>query len=168
MTQHRFGTHNVQQMANLMLLRGNIGRPGAGIAPIRGHSNVQGDRTVGITEKPTQALVDAIRRTYGFEFPLTHGHDAVEAVRAIRDGRSKALVCLGGNLAVAISDPETTFPAMRRLACRHLGHQLIARLISRQAGFCCLPGSTELTCEMACAIGDGGGFYVEVHASHGG
>jgi molybdopterin-dependent oxidoreductase alpha subunit len=98
-----------------MLLRGNIGRQGAGIAPIRGHSNVQGDRTVGITEKPTQALVDAIKRKYGFEFPLTHGHDAVEAVRAIRDGRSKALVCLGGNLAVAMSDPETTLPAMRNL-----------------------------------------------------
>jgi molybdopterin-dependent oxidoreductase alpha subunit len=115
MTQHRFGTQNVQQMANLMLLRGNIGRVGAGIAPIRGHSNVQGDRTVGITEKPTQTLVDAIKRTYGFEFPLTHGHDAVESVRAIRDGRSRALVCLGGNLAVAISDPETVFPAMRKL-----------------------------------------------------
>ncbi|MCH6482120.1 FdhF/YdeP family oxidoreductase [Pseudoxanthomonas sp. LH2527] len=115
MTQHRRGTQNVQQMANLMLLRGNIGKPGAGIAPIRGHSNVQGDRTVGITEKPTQALVDAIRRTYGFEFPLTHGHDAVEAVRAIRDGRSRALVCMGGNLAVAMPDPETTIPAMRTL-----------------------------------------------------
>ena len=115
MTQHRFGVRNVQQMANLMLLRGNVGRRGAGIAPIRGHSNVQGDRTVGITEKPTQALLDGIRRTYGFEFPLAHGHDSVQAVRAIRDGRSKALVCLGGNLAVAISDPEATFPAMRRL-----------------------------------------------------
>ena len=115
MTQHRCGTQNVQQMTNLMLLRGNIGKPGAGIAPIRGHSNVQGDRTVGITEKPTQALVDAIRKTYGFEFPLTHGHDAVEAVRAIRDGRSRALVCMGGNLAVAMPDPETTIPAMRTL-----------------------------------------------------
>ena len=115
MTQHRFGTRNVQQMVNLMLLRGNIGRQGAGIAPIRGHSNVQGDRTVGITEKPTPALQEAIRRTYGFEFPLTHGHDAVAAVRAIRDGRSRALVCLGGNLAVAMSDPGTTFPAMRKL-----------------------------------------------------
>ena len=115
MTQHRFGTRNVQQMVNLMLLRGNIGRQGAGIAPIRGHSNVQGDRTVGITEKPTPALLEAIRRTYGFEFPLTHGHDAVAAVRAIRDGRSRALVCLGGNLAVAMSDPRTTFPAMRKL-----------------------------------------------------
>ena len=115
MTQHRRGTQNVQQMANLMLLRGNVGKQGAGIAPIRGHSNVQGDRTVGITEKPTQALVDAIRRTYGFEFPLTHGHDAVEAVRAIRDGRSRALVCMGGNLAVAMPDPDTTIPAMRTL-----------------------------------------------------
>ena len=115
MTQHRFGTRNVHQMANLLLLRGNIGKPGAGIAPIRGHSNVQGDRTVGITEKPTPALAEAIRRTYGFDFPVSHGHDSVAAVRAIRDGRSKALVCLGGNLAVAISDPDTTFPAMRKL-----------------------------------------------------
>ncbi|MBB1059521.1 FdhF/YdeP family oxidoreductase [Marilutibacter spongiae] len=115
MTQHRFGTRNVQQMANLLLLRGNIGRQGAGIAPIRGHSNVQGDRTVGITEKPTPALQAAIRRTYGFEFPLTHGHDAVAAIQAIRDGRSRALVCMGGNLAVAMSDPATTLPAMRGL-----------------------------------------------------
>jgi molybdopterin-dependent oxidoreductase alpha subunit len=70
---------------------------------------------VGITEKPTQALVDAIRQRFGFEFPLTHGHDAVEAVRAIRDGRSRALVCMGGNLAVAMPDPDTTLPAMRNL-----------------------------------------------------
>ncbi|MET0332072.1 MAG: FdhF/YdeP family oxidoreductase, partial [Dyella sp.] len=114
-TQHRHGTQNVQQLANLLMLRGNMGRQGAGICPVRGHSNVQGDRTVGITEKPTQRLVDAIKNAYGFEFPLTHGHDAVEAVRAIRDGRSKALICLGGNLAVAISDPEATYPAMRKL-----------------------------------------------------
>ena len=115
MTQHRFGTRNVHQMANLLLLRGNIGKPGAGIAPIRGHSNVQGDRTVGITEKPTQALADAIKRRYGFDCPVTHGHDSVAAVQAIRDGRSKALVCLGGNLAVALSDPQATFAAMRKL-----------------------------------------------------
>jgi molybdopterin-dependent oxidoreductase alpha subunit len=92
-----------------------MGRPGAGIAPIRGHSNVQGDRTVGITEKPNQALVDGIRDTYGFESPLAHGHDAVEALRAIRDGRSKALVSLGGNLAVAMPDPHACFAAMRTL-----------------------------------------------------
>lgn len=115
MTQHRFGTRNVHQMANLLLLRGNLGKPGAGIAPIRGHSNVQGDRTVGITEKPTPALAEAIKRTYGFDVPLAHGHDSVAAVQAIRDGRSKALLCLGGNLAVALSDPQTTFAAMRKL-----------------------------------------------------
>ncbi|MGH8062471.1 MAG: FdhF/YdeP family oxidoreductase [Pseudoxanthomonas sp.] len=147
MTQHRFGTHNVQQMANLMLLRGNIGRQGAGIAPIRGHSNVQGDRTVGITEKPTAELQEAIRRTYGFEFPLSHGHDAVEAIRAIRDGRSKALVCLGGNLAVAISDPQVTFPAMRKLdLVVHIATKLNrSHLITAKQAFLlpCL-GRTEL------------------------
>ncbi|WP_371422225.1 FdhF/YdeP family oxidoreductase [Tardiphaga sp.] len=114
-TQHRHGTGNVQQIANLLMLRGNIGRPGAGISPLRGHSNVQGDRTVGITEVPNAALLDGIRRTFGFEPPTAHGHDAVASVKAIRDGRSKALICLGGNLAVAMSDPEETYPAMRSL-----------------------------------------------------
>ena len=114
-TQHRHGTGNVQQIANLLMLRGNIGRPGAGISPLRGHSNVQGDRTVGITELPNQALLDGIKRVFGFDPPTAHGHDAVGAVRAIRDGRSKALICLGGNLAVAMSDPEETYPAMRSL-----------------------------------------------------
>jgi molybdopterin-dependent oxidoreductase alpha subunit len=114
-TQHRHGTGNVQQIANLLMLRGNIGRPGAGISPLRGHSNVQGDRTVGITELPPQALLDGIKKVFGFDAPTHHGHDAVAAVRAIRDGRSKALVCLGGNLAVAMSDPDATYPAMRGL-----------------------------------------------------
>ena len=114
-TQHRHGTGNVQQIANLLLLRGNIGRPGAGISPLRGHSNVQGDRTVGITEIPNKDLLDGIVHVYGFEPPRAKGHNAVEAVEAIEDGRSKALICLGGNLAVAMSDPEATFKAMRKL-----------------------------------------------------
>ncbi len=114
-TQHRHGVENVQQLVNLLLLRGNIGKPGAGICPLRGHSNVQGDRTVGITEKPSAALLDGIRRVYGFEPPAEPGHNAVEAVRAIAEGRSRTLVCLGGNLAVAMSDPQTTLPAMRKL-----------------------------------------------------
>ncbi len=114
-TQHRHGTGNVQQIVNLLLLRGNIGREGAGISPLRGHSNVQGDRTVGITEVPNDALLDGIARVFGFEPPRAKGHNAVEAVEAIRDGRSKALVCLGGNLAVAMPDPAATFEAMRRL-----------------------------------------------------
>jgi molybdopterin-dependent oxidoreductase alpha subunit len=114
-TQHRHGTGNVQQIANLLMLRGNIGREGAGISPLRGHSNVQGDRTVGITEIPNDALLDGLARVFGFEPPRNKGHNAVEAVEAIRDGRSKALVCLGGNLAVAMPDPEVTFNAMRNL-----------------------------------------------------
>jgi anaerobic selenocysteine-containing dehydrogenase len=114
-TQHRHGTGNVQQIANLLMLRGNIGRKGAGISPLRGHSNVQGDRTVGITEIPNDELLDGIARVFGFEPPRSKGHNAIEAVEAIRDGRSKALVCLGGNLAVAMSDPDVTFRAMRNL-----------------------------------------------------
>jgi molybdopterin-dependent oxidoreductase alpha subunit len=114
-TQHRHGTGNVQQITNLLLLRGNIGRKGAGISPLRGHSNVQGDRTVGITEIPNDALLDGLARVFGFEPPRNKGHNAIEAIEAIRDRRSKALVCLGGNLAVAMSDPEVTFKAMRNL-----------------------------------------------------
>jgi molybdopterin-dependent oxidoreductase alpha subunit len=114
-TQHRHGTGNVQQIANLLMLRGNIGRKGAGISPLRGHSNVQGDRTVGITESPNDELLDGIARVFGFEPPRDKGHNAIEAVEAIRDGHSKALICLGGNLAVAMSDPEITFKAMRNL-----------------------------------------------------
>src|ERR1700728_3093487 len=114
-TQHRHGTGNVQQIANLLMLRGNIGREGAGISPLRGHSNVQGDRTVGIREIPSDALLDGLARVFLFAPPRNKGHNAIEAVEAIRDGRSKALVCLGGNLAVAMSDPEVTFKAMRSL-----------------------------------------------------
>ncbi len=114
-TQHQYGTQNVQQIANLLLLRGNIGKQGAGICPLRGHSNVQGDRTVGITEIPAPALLDRIENVFGFTPPREHGHGAVAAIQAMRDGKVNALLCLGGNLAEAISDPQTTFPAMRKL-----------------------------------------------------
>jgi molybdopterin-dependent oxidoreductase alpha subunit len=114
-TQHQYGTQNVQQIANLLLMRGNIGKKGAGICPLRGHSNVQGDRTVGITEIPPQSLLDNLEKVFGFKPPQKHGHGAVQAIQAIRDGHSKALLCLGGNLAEAISDPQQTFEAMRKL-----------------------------------------------------
>ncbi|WLI78500.1 FdhF/YdeP family oxidoreductase [Kosakonia sp. H02] len=114
-TQHQYGTQNVQQIANLLLLRGNIGKQGAGICPLRGHSNVQGDRTVGITEIPYPELLDNIEKVFGFKPPREHGHGAVAAIQAMRDGKVNALLCLGGNLAEAISDPLTTFPAMRKL-----------------------------------------------------
>lgn len=114
-TQHSKGTANVQQIANLLLLRGNFGKPGAGICPLRGHSNVQGDRTVGITEKPGEALLAGIERTYGFVPPRAHGHDAVAAMQAMVAGESKILISLGGNLAVAMPDPAQCFAAMRKL-----------------------------------------------------
>jgi len=114
-TQHTTGTSNVQQIANLLLLKGNFGKSGAGICPLRGHSNVQGDRTVGITEKPNQALIDGIEKKFGFRTPAAHGHDAVAAMQAIVEGRSKVLICLGGNLAVALPDPEKCIPAVKTL-----------------------------------------------------
>ena len=114
-TQHRHGTETVQQIANLLLLRGNFGRPGAGICPLRGHSNVQGDRTVGIDERAPAALRAGIKRVFGFDPPEAPGHNAVEAIEAIADGRSRVMIALGGNLAVAMPDPAKTFAAMRRL-----------------------------------------------------
>ena len=114
-TQHRTGTTNVQQIANLLLLRGNMGKPGAGICPLRGHSNVQGDRTVGITERPMPVLLDAMRDVFGFEPPRDHGHSVVESIAAMRDGKAKAIVCLGGNLAIASSDPQACAEGFRNL-----------------------------------------------------
>ncbi|HEX7873859.1 MAG TPA: FdhF/YdeP family oxidoreductase [Sphingobium sp.] len=114
-TQHRHGTDNVQAIANLLLLRGNFGKPGAGICPLRGHSNVQGDRTVGITELPTEAMLARLDAAYGIASPRKHGHNAVEALAAMRDGEAKALISLGGNLAVAMPDPDACFAAIRSL-----------------------------------------------------
>jgi molybdopterin-dependent oxidoreductase alpha subunit len=114
-TQHRTGSANVQQIVNLLLLRGNIGRPGAGICPVRGHSNVQGDRTMGIDEKPSAALLDKLRDVFGFEPPRAHGHNVVEAVQAMIDGSAKVFVALGGNFVRAIPDWDIAEAAMRRL-----------------------------------------------------
>jgi molybdopterin-dependent oxidoreductase alpha subunit len=114
-TQHVTGTCNVQQITNLLLLKGNIGKPGAGVCPLRGHSNVQGDRTVGITERPSKKLLDRLRDVYGFEPPREIGHSVVDSIAAMRDGRSKAVICLGGNLAMAASDPQACFVGFRQL-----------------------------------------------------
>jgi molybdopterin-dependent oxidoreductase alpha subunit len=115
-TQHRHGTCNVQQLANLLLLRGNIGKEGAGICPLRGHSNVQGDRTVGITEIPSQEFLDSLEQVFGIKTPREHGHGVVQAIEAMLDGRSKALICLGGNFAIATPDTPLTFQALRSCA----------------------------------------------------
>jgi molybdopterin-dependent oxidoreductase alpha subunit len=114
-TQHRVGTANVQQVANLLLLRGNFGKPGAGICPVRGHSNVQGDRTMGIDEKPKPALLDQIKKVFGFEPPRARGHDVVNAVQAMIDGRAKVFIGLGGNFVRAVPDWAVAEAAMRSL-----------------------------------------------------
>jgi formate dehydrogenase major subunit len=115
MTQHRLGTDNVQQLVNLLFLRGNIGRPGAGICPVRGHSNVQGDRTVGIDEKPKPEFLDRLGRVFGFDPPRVHGHNVVHAVEAMLDGRAKAFIGMGGNFVAAVPDKPLVEEAMRRL-----------------------------------------------------
>jgi len=114
-TQHQEGSRLVQQIANLLFLRGNFGRPGAGISPIRGHSNVQGDRTVGIDEKPSQAYLDRVRDVFGFEPPREHGHHTVESVEAMLNGTAKVFIGLGGNFVRAIPDTDRAYEAMRRL-----------------------------------------------------
>ncbi|WP_175803863.1 FdhF/YdeP family oxidoreductase [Burkholderia ambifaria] len=115
LTQHRRGTENVQQIANLALLRGNVGRPGAGICPVRGHSNVQGNRTVGITEKPSAALLDGIERAFGFRPPAAHGHDVLATIDAMMRGHARVFIALGGNFAAAIPDWVRVQPAISRL-----------------------------------------------------
>jgi molybdopterin-dependent oxidoreductase alpha subunit len=114
-TQHRRGAQAVQQLANLALLRGHIGREGAGICPVRGHSNVQGDRTVGITEVPSQDFLDRLERRFGFKPPRTHGHNVVTALEAMIRGEVKVFVAMGGNFAAAIPDWQLTQDALRNL-----------------------------------------------------
>ena len=106
LTQHRAGVETVQMLVNLLLLRGNIGRDGAGICPIRGHSNVQGQRTVGITEKPELVPMDVLAKQYGFEPPREKGLNTVEACEAILDGKVDAFIMLGGNFVRAIPDRD--------------------------------------------------------------
>ena len=115
LTQHRHGVANVRMIMNLLLMRGNIGRPGAGICPVRGHSNVQGQRTVGITEKPELAPLDRLKALYGFEPPRTKGWDTVESCAAVLDGRARAFIGLGGNFVRAIPDTSRMEVAWRKL-----------------------------------------------------
>jgi molybdopterin-dependent oxidoreductase alpha subunit len=115
MTQHRAGVENVQMIVNLLLLRGNIGKPGAGICPVRGHSNVQGQRTVGITEKPELVPLDKLAEQYGFSPPREKGLNTVEACEGIIAGRVRAFVGLGGNFVRAVPEREQVEAAWRKL-----------------------------------------------------
>lgn len=111
-TQHRHSVATIQEIANLMLLRGNIGRPGAGLCPVRGHSNVQGDRTMGINERPPAFFLDALERRFQFKVPRENGHNVVEAIHAMAEGRAKVFIALGGNFAQATPDSARTVAAL--------------------------------------------------------
>lgn len=113
-TQHKNGVANVQELVNFLLLRGNMGKPGAGACPVRGHSNVQGDRTMGICEKMPDAFLDRLGAEFGFEPPRAHGRDTVDTIRGMLDGEVKVFFGLGGNFLAASPDTERTAEALRR------------------------------------------------------
>jgi molybdopterin-dependent oxidoreductase alpha subunit len=113
LTQHKHSVPTIREVVNFLLLRGNVGRPGAGVCPVRGHSNVQGDRTMGIFERPAPAFLDALEKEFGFAPPREHGFDVVRAIRALRDGQAKVFFAMGGNFVAASPDTDVTEAAMR-------------------------------------------------------
>jgi molybdopterin-dependent oxidoreductase alpha subunit len=120
LTQHRNGVATIQEVLNLLLLGGHIGKPGAGPCPVRGHSNVQGDRTMGIYEKPSAAFLDSLAREFSFQPPRHHGHDVVEAIKAMQAEQIKVFFAMGGNFLSASPDTEFTAAALRR--CQLTAH----------------------------------------------
>jgi len=116
LTQHKHGVPTIREVVNFLMLRGNIGKPGAGVCPVRGHSNVQGDRTMGIWERMPDWFLDALGKEFGFDPPRSHGHDSVDGVRAMRDGRAKVFIGVAGNFVRAMSDSDVTEAALR--SCR--------------------------------------------------
>ena len=113
LTQHQNAVDNVREVVNLLLLRGSIGKPGAGVCPVRGHSNVQGDRTMGIYEKPSPAFLDALDKATGIVAPRAHGLDTVETLHALHAGKAKVFFAMGGNFLSATPDTEYTAAGLR-------------------------------------------------------
>jgi molybdopterin-dependent oxidoreductase alpha subunit len=120
LTQHKNSVATVHMLSNLMMMRGNIGREGAGLCPVRGHSNVQGNRTVGIEDKPSQAFLDQLGKVFDFEPPREHGYDVVETIEAMLEGHVKVFLGLGGNFSIATPDTPRTWDALR--ACELTVH----------------------------------------------
>jgi molybdopterin-dependent oxidoreductase alpha subunit len=112
-TQHKHAVATIQEITNVALLRGMIGKPGAGLCPVRGHSNVQGDRTMGVWEKMPETFLASLEAEFGIPVPREHGFDTVDAIRAMRDGRGKVFLGMGGNFAAATPDSELTERALR-------------------------------------------------------
>ncbi|GAA3544111.1 FdhF/YdeP family oxidoreductase [Amycolatopsis ultiminotia] len=131
-TQQRHGVPIIREMVNFLLLRGNLGKPGAGVCPVRGHSNVQGDRTMGIWERVPQKFLDALGREFSFTPPTKHGHDTVDTIRAMRDGAVKVFLGVAGNFVRATPDSEVTEQALR--TCRLTAH--ISTKLNRSHAVC--------------------------------
>jgi molybdopterin-dependent oxidoreductase alpha subunit len=167
LTQHRNSVPTIREVVNFLLLRGNIGRPGAGVCPVRGHSNVQGDRTMGIYEKPAAAFLDALEREFGFAPPREHGFDTVETIRAMRDGTARVFVGMGGNFVRATPDSAVTEAAMRSCALTvHVSTKLNRShtVTGRQALILPTLGRTERDQGRFVSVEDSMGM---VHASQG-
>ncbi|TKV57167.1 FdhF/YdeP family oxidoreductase [Nakamurella flava] len=113
LTQHRNGVAAIRELCNLAFAQGNIGKPGAGLFPVRGHSNVQGDRTMGIWERPPQHFLDALQNEFGFDPPREHGLDVVDSIRGMRDGKVHVFIGLGGNFVQASPDTDVVSDALR-------------------------------------------------------
>ena len=113
LTQHENGVHNIREVVNLLLMKGSIGKPGAGTCPVRGHSNVQGDRTMGIYEKPPAKLLDALDNHFGIKAPREHGYDVVDAIKAMAENKVKVFIGMGGNFISATPDSQYTGEAMQ-------------------------------------------------------
>lgn len=112
-TQHKHSVNTIQEIVNLQLLRGNIGKKGAGLCPVRGHSNVQGNRTMGINEKPTKSFIDAMSKLVDQPLPFEKGHNVYYAINAFLEKKSKVLICLGGNIAAAGPDTNQIYAALK-------------------------------------------------------
>lgn len=114
LTQHKNAVDTIKEIVNLLLLKGSIGKPGAGTCPVRGHSNVQGDRTVGINEKPPAAFLDSLEKNFGFHVPRKDGYDVVESIHAMHKGDAKVFFAMGGNFLSATPDTDYTAEALRK------------------------------------------------------
>jgi molybdopterin-dependent oxidoreductase alpha subunit len=113
LTQHENGVANIQEVVNFLLMKGAIGKPGAGTCPVRGHSNVQGDRTVGIWEAPKPEFLDRMEQHFGFKPPRRHGYAVVDAIKAMYEGKGKVFFAMGGNFISATPDTEYTAKALK-------------------------------------------------------
>ena len=114
LTQHKNAVNTIKEIVNLLLLKGSIGKPGAGTCPVRGHSNVQGDRTMGIYERPSAAFLQSIKNNFGFQPPVKPGFDVVETIKAMHDGKIKVFIAMGGNFLSATPDTQFTAQAIQR------------------------------------------------------